>query len=128
MQTRISINLLLIIGIGGMIGSTLRYFISLILILPGFPLSTLTVNLLGCFLLSFLLNIGNRRNLLSPDLMTGLTTGVLGSFTTYSTFVVEAANLNSSTTTFLYIVSSLVGGLLCCYAGFKLANRRKVAT
>ncbi|AIF44071.1 camphor resistance protein CrcB [Virgibacillus sp. SK37] len=123
--------MLLIIGIGGMIGSTLRYFISLILISnsPVFPLSTLTVNLLGCFLLSYLLNIEKRRKLLSPHLMTGLTTGVLGSFTTYSTFVVETITLNSSTfsITILYIVSSLGGGLLCCYAGFKLANRKKVA-
>ncbi|HJH11684.1 MAG TPA: CrcB family protein [Metalysinibacillus jejuensis] len=102
----------LLVGTGGMMGAVLRYGISFIL-LP--PYATIVVNLLGAFLLALLLTRTKR------SLFFG--TGVLGSFTTFSTFSYEVTQL-SYIGAISYIMTTLIGGLLAATLGQKVGARR----
>lgn len=118
---------MLAIGIGGMVGAIGRYSISLIFISStGFPYATLMVDLVGCFFLSFLLNNAYLKKRLSQVLYLALGTGMIGSFTTFSTFAIET-NILFQTNFFLagfYIFLSVIGGLFCCYLGFQVAEKK----
>lgn len=120
-----NIKLFIWIGIGGMIGAVARYSVSLIFAgVNGFPYPTLIVNLLGCFLLSFLLNNFKIKQRLSPEIRTALGTGIIGSFTTFSTFALETVELwnDNMLLAVAYTLLSVCGGLIFCYFGFKLSN------
>jgi fluoride exporter len=112
------------VGLGGAVGALLRFYVSrLISYDAGFPLATLLVNIIGCFLLSLLLSRPFLKE--KPHIKLALTTGLLGAFTTFSTFSYETITLVKNGLVewaFLYICLSLIGGLLGSYAGFKLAN------
>ena len=83
----------LLIAVGGFVGATLRYAVSNAL--PGgFPWGTLTVNVLGSFALAIVLYEAHLADLLSAETRLILGTGLLSSFTTYSTFAVETAALD----------------------------------
>ncbi|MGM9951677.1 MAG: fluoride efflux transporter CrcB [Lysinibacillus sp.] len=115
---------ILAVGIGGAIGAMLRFLVGEIIVYEtGFPLATLAANLIGCFLLSFLLSGGLLQH--RPHMKVALTTGLLGSFTTFSTFSYETVKLVDNGLfglAFLYIGLSVLGGLGCSLIGFKLAN------
>ncbi len=84
------------ICLGGAVGSGARYLLSdwlSRLTGPGFPYDTLVVNAVGSFLLGSLMGSGMLAETLSPVLRLTLTTGVLGGFTTYSTFNYETLHL-----------------------------------
>ena len=59
----------------------------------GFPYATLSINVLGSFLMGFLFFVTLERVTMSPELRTGLLTGGLGAYTTFSTFSIETLNL-----------------------------------
>lgn len=121
-----TIRLFVLIGIGGMIGALARYSFSIIFAgMDGFPYATLVVNLIGCFLLSYLLNYDKIKQRLSPEIRVALSTGVIGSFTTFSTFALETIELwsNHGLLALTYMFLSICGGLAFCYIGYKLANR-----
>jgi len=88
---------ILIIGLGGFIGAVLRYGLSgYVQALSGsiyFPYGTLAVNLLGCFVIGFLSQLVESHGLLGPKTRSFLLIGLLGSFTTFSTFGNESLNL-----------------------------------
>lgn len=80
---------LLWICLGGALGTGARYALgNLVLRLAGagFPFHTLVVNVLGSFLISVVVHVGTTTGALSPTLRAVLVTGVLGGFTTYSSF------------------------------------------
>lgn len=80
------------ICLGGACGTGARYLLSgLVLRRLGseFPYGTLTVNVLGSLLLGVLMHVGLETQALPPTLRVALTTGVMGGFTTYSTFNYE---------------------------------------
>ena len=80
------------ICLGGAVGTGARYLLSdwsLRNFGPGFPWGTLAVNVIGSFLLGALMQIALATSLLPPTLRLTLTTGVMGGFTTYSTFNYE---------------------------------------
>jgi|SRR5438270_5956292 len=80
------------ICLGGAAGTGARYLMSgwlLRALGPGFPWGTLAVNVLGSFLLGLIMQVALATDLISPTLRLGLTTGVMGGFTTYSTFNYE---------------------------------------
>jgi fluoride exporter len=77
------------ICIGGAAGTGARYLLSgwtLAAFGTGFPWGTLAVNVIGSFLLGLLVQVGLATPVLSPTLRLALTTGVMGGFTTYSSF------------------------------------------
>ena len=119
------------VGLGGVAGSLLRYLLSLVSVgLWGkeFPIGTLFINLSGAFLLGFITThfVGSKR--VHPHLITALTTGVIGSYTTFSTFSVETVHLIESgkyILGFLYLFVSLIGGLLLVRTGMKLSEHKK---
>jgi CrcB protein len=80
------------ICLGGALGTGARYLVAvgtLRLLGPAFPWGTLAVNAVGCFLLGAIMHVGLTTQWLSPTLRLALTTGLLGGFTTYSTFNYE---------------------------------------
>ena len=80
---------LLWICLGGAVGTGARYLLSGWLLRwlgPAFPYGTLAVNVLGSFLMGVLMHLALSTGSFSPTLRLTLTTGVLGGFTTYSTF------------------------------------------
>ncbi len=86
----------LAIGIGGAIGSVLRYWLSAwvhSLAGRGFPYGTLVVNVLGCLAMGFLFVLLVERLGDNPVLRAGLLIGVLGGFTTFSSFSIETFSL-----------------------------------
>ena len=88
---------LLWVGFGGFLGSIGRFVMAGALNrfspVLGFPVGTLAVNILGCFLIGVLNGLAETRSLLGPDIRIFLFIGVLGGFTTYSTFGFESLAL-----------------------------------
>ena len=83
---------LLLVCIGGAVGSGARYLTALwaaSALGPAFPYGTLIINVLGSFLIAFIMHVGSATEMLSVDVRVMLTTGVMGGFTTYSTFNYE---------------------------------------
>jgi len=83
----LKLELLVLVAIGGFAGSNLRYFVGLLL--PGLG-GTLVVNVLGSFVLGFLLYEAIHAGLISERTHVVVGTGFLSSFTTYSTFAVQS--------------------------------------
>ncbi len=86
----------LFICLGGAAGTAARYLVATGAarwIGPAFPYGTLTVNLVGSFLLGVVMEAGLGYGALSPDLRVVLATGVMGGFTTYSSFNYETLSL-----------------------------------
>ena len=87
---------LVMIGIGGFIGAVLRYLTSDLvqrLSGSGFPYGTLAVNALGCLVIGFLAVLAEERGIFTPEARALVFVGVLGAFTTFSTFSYETSSL-----------------------------------
>ena len=80
------------VGLGGALGSMLRYLISLIPVNNTFPFLTLITNLLGALLIGFIVGLSDNL-FISKKFLLFLKTGVCGGFTTFSTFSLEAVQL-----------------------------------
>ncbi|AHG45505.1 camphor resistance protein CrcB [Rhizobium leguminosarum bv. trifolii CB782] len=86
----------LLVALGGAIGSLLRYYVgqwSLRLMGPAFPWGTLTVNVVGCFVIGVFAELIARKFNASVELRLLLITGFLGGFTTFSAFSLDAISL-----------------------------------
>ncbi|HWC53679.1 MAG TPA: fluoride efflux transporter CrcB [Chitinophagaceae bacterium] len=120
------IKSVLLIGLGGGIGSIARYFCQKWIadtIQHPFPWGTFAVNVLGCFLIGVIYAIAERTTMLSPQTRLLLITGLCGGFTTFSTFAFENMNLMRSgdiTYAVLYIVASVLLGIGAVFAGIGL--------
>ncbi|MFM1650953.1 fluoride efflux transporter CrcB [Brevibacillus sp. B_LB10_24] len=120
----------LVIGLAGSIGALLRYYIGLWSHewwAGPFPLGTLVTNYIGCFVLAWFSTRVVGRPV--PEwLRLGITTGLIGSFTTFSTFSVETVQLvhtGHSLTALLYVMTSLWGGLALAWLGYRSAVAKK---
>ncbi len=106
---------LLFIAIGGAIGALLRYAISGLTYkhLDGvFPWGTLSVNLIGSFTAGFLWGLFERA-VIPPNLRTFVFIGVLGAFTTFSTYSLESFNLFRDGEIKLALSNILISNILC---------------
>jgi CrcB protein len=86
----------LLICLGGAIGTGARFLLSGAMARaygPGFPVGTLLVNVTGSFLIAVFIELSLRTGWISPDLRLFLTTGVMGGYTTYSSFNYESMRL-----------------------------------
>ena len=118
----------LLAAMGGALGALARWGVAGALPSSpgGWPWATLLVNLTGCLLLGLLLGAVVPRH---PDrewLRPLLATGVLGGFTTYSTFAVDAVRLvddGAAAGAAGYVVASVAGGVLAAAAGMALGRR-----
>jgi CrcB protein len=88
---------LFLAGIGGFIGSSLRYavtgYVQTWSRSIDFPYGTLAVNLIGCFLIGFLSQLAESRGVFTAESRTFVFIGILGGFTTFSAFGNETMNL-----------------------------------
>jgi len=119
---------LLLVGLGGFIGTVARFGVSKLNIYWHFlsiPMGTLTVNVLGSFLIGLLVGISSKSEILSPDLRLFLMVGVCGGFTTFSSFSNENMMLMQNgqfSTALLYTGSSIIFGFLAVYLGYFTSN------
>ena len=93
---------------------------------PAFPLGTLAVNVLGCLVIGLLSQLGESRGALTPETRAFFVIGVLGGFTTFSSFGNETMNLwrdGESFLGFLNIAGQLVLGLGAVWLGRFLGNK-----
>lgn len=119
---------LVLVGIGGGIGSVLRYVSSWLItknVSTNFPLATFSVNILGCFLIGILIGIFGKQFSSNDDLKYLFITGFCGGYTTFSTFSAENIQLIQSgnyLTPALYIASSVLFGILAVFIGMTLVK------
>lgn len=104
------------VALGGALGASGRYAISLIPVRTSFPVLTLLTNILGAVVIGFVVGIVNTRDSIPRGMVLFWKTGVCGGFTTFSTFSLEALGLFEEKS---YALGSLYVGLsvLCCIAG-----------
>jgi fluoride exporter len=126
-QSRARLDVLAAIALGGMLGATARFKLSEVLRTRAghFPWATFWTNLSGSFLLGFLLVILLERFPPTRYLRPFLATGILGAYTTMSTYAVETSLLikdGHAATALLYGVGSVVAGLLLAYLGIVVAR------
>ena len=86
----------LCVGLGGFVGSVLRYLVTLLPYGAGFPVKTRAINVLGAFVLGLICVLATRHVDASPQLVLMLKVGVCGGFTTFSTFALETSDLLQS--------------------------------
>lgn len=120
---------ILAVALGGAVGSALRYAVGFAFLQkfgPGFPWGTLFINVSGSFLIGVVAEISGTRAVGATPLMRLLLmTGVLGGYTTFSTFSLETTNLLGDRVQLLalaYVLVSVGLGLLAAFAGIVLAR------
>jgi CrcB protein len=98
---------LLLVGIGGFIGSVFRYLLSGFVqnLSISFPLGTLVVNSLGCFIIGLLSYLAEEHGVFTTETRLLIFVGFLGGFTTFSTFSNETMNLFRSGENFWAILN-----------------------
>ncbi|EAA0092298.1 fluoride efflux transporter CrcB [Listeria innocua] len=116
----------LYVGIFGALGGMCRYAMNLWLGGGDFPSATLAVNLIGCFLLAFIMPFLAEKSRISLVLLNGIGTGFIGAFTTFSAFSVDTIELLQQGEVVLaisYILVSLIGGLVMVKFGRSFSNK-----
>lgn len=120
---------LLAVFVGGGLGSLARYLTGLAFLQrfgPGFPYGTLAINLAGCFLIGIIAELAQTRAYgIGSSTRLFLVVGVLGGFTTFSTFAYDAVTLAGealSVPAIVYVLASVAGGIIAAFAGIVLAR------
>ncbi|MEG6521486.1 fluoride efflux transporter CrcB [Desulfotomaculum sp. 1211_IL3151] len=119
----------LYVGMGGILGALARFCLGTAIqriTVTAFPYGTLTVNLLGSFLLGFITYGSLLKWQLPRPYVLAINTGIIGSFTTFSTFSVDTISLLEKahyTAAWSYVLVSITGGLALAWLGIGLAHR-----
>jgi CrcB protein len=120
---------ILSIAIGGSFGAVARYLINispLASVFDKFPLPTFLINIIGSFLIGFLMIVFADKMEVSENVRMAVIVGFLGAFTTFSTFEMEVHGLINERriiTAFLYLVLSVLIGFLGVLGGVALGRR-----
>ncbi len=118
-------KIILAVGIGSCIGGILRYLLTQLIqtkFLSTFPFGTLSVNIIGCFLIGVIFGF-SERSYISMEWRLFLATGFLGGFTTFSSFSNETIALIRDGQNWLalsYVASSVIVGLAATFAGISI--------
>jgi fluoride exporter len=116
---------LLLVGLGGSIGSMARYAASLLIKPKLFPYATLSVNIIGSFIIGLVFAMSIKQDCLSNNWKLFLATGICGGFTTFSAFSLENMGLLQSGRIGIavtYILLSIVLGILATFLGYQLVS------
>ena len=120
------IRTILLIGIGGFLGSVFRFLVGQglhRLFDTIFPIGTMTVNILGSFIIGVIYSLAERDNLISPEVRMFVAVGFCGGFTTFSSFAFDKLNLLKDSGflyLFMYLGGSVFLGLLAVYLGTQI--------
>ena len=126
-MTTVQTQTWLLVAVAGAVGTLLRYGLGgWIARTTGgpFPLYTFLINAVGCLAIGIVSGAVERGAILSPQHRTALAVGLIGGFTTYSTFALDAFRLASArqwTVAAAYVVATNVVGLAAVWAGYKVA-------
>jgi CrcB protein len=119
---------ILLVGVAGLAGTLARYWLGSWADSrwgPTFPIGTLIVNLVGCLAIGFLFHATQEKYLVDPVIRTAILVGVLGGFTTFSSFAVQTFNLLRDGEFFLAgvnLVVSNVAGLFLVWVGYSVSR------
>ena len=120
-------KIIIAIGLGGACGSILRYLVAgwaqRLSNTTIFPVGTLTVNVIGSLLIGILAGLSESVGVFGPSARAFLLIGLLGGFTTFSTFAYETTALTRDAqffTAFLNIALQVTTGLFAAWLGYKL--------
>ena len=120
----------LFVLIGGAAGTGLRFglstFINSLLKQPPFPYATFIINLTGSFAIGLLAEWFSAKEVVSPDLRIAILTGVLGGYTTFSSFSFETFGLlrdGKILAALSYSLGSVLLGLLATWGGIRLGQK-----
>ena len=117
-----------VLAVGTLAGGFARYYLAgFIYHIFGtnFPYGTLAVNLIGCFLIGFFSSLSEEKFLIGPEARLLLMVGFCGAFTTFSTLMLETANLlkdGENLQALLNVLLSLIFGFLVFKIGMSLAE------
>jgi CrcB protein len=119
---------ILLVALGGAMGSVSRYllgtWIQAVSRSIDFPFGTLTVNLLGCFMIGFLSQLAEARGAFTPESRALIFVGILGGFTTFSSFGNDTINLVRDGEMFNALANvgaNVIFGLLLVWSGRTVA-------
>lgn len=119
---------ILLVALGGAIGATLRHLVGILTLKvfgAGFPWGTFTVNILGSFIMGCVVEIIARKLNASIEMRLFLMTGLLGGFTTFSSFSLDTAFLwerGETMTAFVYVLASVALSIAALFAGLALVR------
>ena len=112
----------ILVGLGGLIGSVLRYLIAVLYSRQSpstaIPYGTLTVNIVGCLVIGIVYGLSERFHLLTPNWRLFLATGICGGFTTFSSFAYENVTMLQQSNYIGFAVYSISSFVLCLLAAF----------
>jgi fluoride exporter len=120
-------KLVLAIGTGSFIGGISRYLLSQFIqskFLSTFPFGTLSVNIIGCFLIGMVFGLSDRGDI-NQEWRLFLATGILGGFTTFSAFSNETVGMlrdGQHWHALGYVATSVVLGLIATFIGFAITK------
>ena len=121
-------KMVMAIALGGALGAVARHFIShwsVVALGNGFPWGTLTVNVVGCFALGVVVEVMALVWSPAAEWRAFLTVGVLGAFTTFSTFALDISILHERgemLQAILYVTVSVAGSIAAIFAGMSLTR------
>ncbi|WP_294818301.1 fluoride efflux transporter CrcB [uncultured Flavobacterium sp.] len=122
------IKSILLVGLGGAIGSILRYLSATLIAKywqKAFPLATFLINMLGCLVIGMLMGLIEKQPGVNENFRLLFVTGFCGGYTTYSAFAYENTSLigsGQSLIAFAYIAASVLAGLAFVWLGILLGR------